>query len=161
MYRGTSLIRNRTPLKPYSRSMPRALWPRPCGDPRGGGCFILARYPSTSVAQMPFHWKRQRDVYPTNTATRYRGTSLIRNFLRTPWQAYACGPVVVLRRGAFSYERGRPMPVALWWSLEGGRFHMSEVPLYAPAPRLCPNRTTTSIRHRDCATLNECTTSAR
>jgi hypothetical protein len=26
IYRGTSLIRNRTPLGPYSRAMPRALW---------------------------------------------------------------------------------------------------------------------------------------
>ena len=25
-YRGTSLIRNRYPLGPYSRTMPRALW---------------------------------------------------------------------------------------------------------------------------------------
>ena len=25
-YRGTSLIRNRAPLGPYSRTMPRALW---------------------------------------------------------------------------------------------------------------------------------------
>ena len=25
-YRGTSLIRNRVPLGPYSRTMPRALW---------------------------------------------------------------------------------------------------------------------------------------
>ena len=25
-YRGTSLIRNRPPLEPYSRTMPRALW---------------------------------------------------------------------------------------------------------------------------------------
>jgi len=26
VYRGTSLIRNRNPLRPYSRDMPRALW---------------------------------------------------------------------------------------------------------------------------------------
>ena len=26
VYRGTSLIRNRPPLGPYSRTMPRALW---------------------------------------------------------------------------------------------------------------------------------------
>ena len=30
LYRGTSLIRNRTPLGPHSRTMPRALW-QPCG----------------------------------------------------------------------------------------------------------------------------------
>ena len=26
VYRGTSLIRNRAPIVPYSRAMPRALW---------------------------------------------------------------------------------------------------------------------------------------
>ena len=35
LYGGTSLIRNRRPLGPYSRTMPRALW-----WPYGGGCFL-------------------------------------------------------------------------------------------------------------------------
>ena len=41
----------------------------------------------------------------------YRDTSLIRNRL-------SLGPY------------SRPMPRALWWSYGGGRFLMSEVPLY-------------------------------
>ena len=39
-YRGTSLIRNRTPLGPYCRPMPRAL-----KESRGGGLFLWVRYP--------------------------------------------------------------------------------------------------------------------
>ena len=42
-HRGTSLIRNSTPLRPYSRTMPRALW----WSLGGGGCFLSARYPCT------------------------------------------------------------------------------------------------------------------
>jgi len=39
-YTGTSLIRNRTPLGPNSRTMPRALCLGPYGDPRGGYVFL-------------------------------------------------------------------------------------------------------------------------
>ena len=39
-YRGTSLVRNRTPLGPYRRPMPRVL-----GGPGGVGAFLWARYP--------------------------------------------------------------------------------------------------------------------
>ena len=35
-YRGTSLIRNRPRLGPYSRTMPKALW----WSKGGGGCFL-------------------------------------------------------------------------------------------------------------------------
>jgi len=35
-YRGTSLIRNRAPLGPYSRTMPRAI---------GGGRFLMSEVP--------------------------------------------------------------------------------------------------------------------
>jgi len=38
VYRGTSLIRNHNPLRPYSRLMHRALW---C-DPRGGCVFLMS-----------------------------------------------------------------------------------------------------------------------
>ena len=43
-YRGTSLIRNSAPLEPNSRTMPRAL-----KSPRGGGCFLRARYLCTPL----------------------------------------------------------------------------------------------------------------
>ena len=39
-YRGTSLIRNRRPLGPYRRTMPRALW-----GSQGGGRFLLSEVP--------------------------------------------------------------------------------------------------------------------
>jgi len=39
-YRGTSLIRNRAPLGPYSRTMPMALW-----KPWGGGLFLMSEVP--------------------------------------------------------------------------------------------------------------------
>jgi hypothetical protein len=38
LYRGTSLIKTRTPLEPYSRHMPRALW-----WPLGGGAVSFER----------------------------------------------------------------------------------------------------------------------
>ena len=41
-YRATSLIRNRAPLGPYSRIMPRALW---WSD--GGGLFLMSEVPMT------------------------------------------------------------------------------------------------------------------
>ena len=37
VYRGTSLIRKRTPLGPYSRTMPMALW-----GSWGGGLFLMS-----------------------------------------------------------------------------------------------------------------------
>jgi len=40
VYRGTSLIINRTPLGPYSTMMLRALW-----WPRGGGQFLMSEVP--------------------------------------------------------------------------------------------------------------------
>ena len=40
-YRGTSLIRNRTPLGSYSRMMPRALW-WALGE---GGAFLMSEVP--------------------------------------------------------------------------------------------------------------------
>ena len=39
-YRGTSLIENITPLGPYSRAMPRALW-----WSWGGGLFLISEVP--------------------------------------------------------------------------------------------------------------------
>ena len=39
-YRVTSLIRKRTPLAPYSKTMPRALW-----KPQGGGLFLMSEVP--------------------------------------------------------------------------------------------------------------------
>ena len=76
-YRGTSLIRNSAPLRPYTKG--------------------------TVVASSSW-------CHP-GTHLLYRGTSLIRK--RTP-----LGP------------HRRPMPRVIWWSWEGGRFLMSEVPLY-------------------------------
>ena len=46
-YRSTSLVRNSTPLGPYSKTMPRAY-----GDPRGGVCFLGVRYPCRTVARL-------------------------------------------------------------------------------------------------------------
>ena len=46
----------------------------------------------------------------------YRGTSLIRN--RAPLESYS-----------------RTLPRALWWSYEGGRLFVSEVPLYGDTER--------------------------
>ena len=40
LYRGTSLIRNRRPLGPYSRTMPRAL-----RGSKGGGRFLMSEVP--------------------------------------------------------------------------------------------------------------------
>ena len=40
LYRGTSLIRKRAPLGPYSRTMPRALW-----WPYGGLLFLMSEVP--------------------------------------------------------------------------------------------------------------------
>jgi hypothetical protein len=39
-YRGTSIIRNSTPLGPYNRNMPRALW-----WPYGGELFLVSEVP--------------------------------------------------------------------------------------------------------------------
>ena len=39
-YRGTSLIRKRLPLGPYSRPIPRALW-----WSMGGGLFLMSEVP--------------------------------------------------------------------------------------------------------------------
>ena len=47
-YMGTSLIRNRTPLGPYSRTLPRALSVVVLGE---GGCFLRARDPCSG--EMP------------------------------------------------------------------------------------------------------------
>ena len=49
-YRGTSLIRNRAPLGPYSRNMSRALW-----WPSGGGLFLMSEVPlyADGVASLP------------------------------------------------------------------------------------------------------------
>ena len=35
-FRGTTLLRNRPPVGPHSRPMPRAIY----GVPRGGGCYL-------------------------------------------------------------------------------------------------------------------------
>ena len=40
VYRSTSPIRNRHPLEPYSRTMPRAIW-----WPWGGGLFLMSEVP--------------------------------------------------------------------------------------------------------------------
>ena len=60
-----------------------------------------------------FEWGRRE-----RSRALYRGTSI----MRTP---PPLGPYC------------RPMPRALWWLQGGGLFLMSEVPLYAPPPRLC------------------------
>ena len=60
LYRGTSPIRNRHPLGPYSRAMPRAL-----GGPRGGG-FSWARYSCTRTLQTAVerHGRRSLNLPP-------------------------------------------------------------------------------------------------
>ena len=47
-YRGTSLIRNSTPLGPYSRTMPGALW-----WSLEGGLFLVSEVPCRASCLMP------------------------------------------------------------------------------------------------------------
>ena len=47
-YRVTSVIRNKAPLGPYSREMPRA--PR---QPEGGGLFLMSEVPLHRNAKVP------------------------------------------------------------------------------------------------------------
>jgi hypothetical protein len=42
-YGGTSFVRNRAPLGPYSQTVPRAIWL----SSGGGGSFLSSRYPCT------------------------------------------------------------------------------------------------------------------
>jgi len=58
---------------------------------------------------LPFVFARRQGI--TSREVRYRGASLIRN-------RHLVGPY------------SRTMPRLLWWSYGGGRFLMSEVPLY-------------------------------
>jgi len=55
-YRGTSLIRNRTPLGSYSRTMPRVLW-----WSYGGGHFLMSEVPlygtRKTVKDRFWHWR--------------------------------------------------------------------------------------------------------
>ena len=44
-YRGITLIRNRAPLRPYSRIMSRALW-----WPYGGRLFLMSKIPLYSLS---------------------------------------------------------------------------------------------------------------
>ena len=46
------------------------------------------------------------------------------------------GPLAILGGGAVSYEQGTPVCTGLLWGPRGGRFLMSEVPLYTPIPDL-------------------------
>jgi len=55
VYRGTSLVRNRHLLGPYSRPMARALW-----WSQGGGSFLWARYPL--MGEVPLY--RIRSLLP-------------------------------------------------------------------------------------------------
>jgi hypothetical protein len=69
-YRDTTSIKNSTPLGPYSRTMPRALW-----KPWGGGLFLMSEVPlyrlrAKSGPARAFYVRR--DLY-------YRGTSPTRN----------------------------------------------------------------------------------
>ena len=63
----------------------------------------------------------------SSVSSEYRGTSLARK--RTPLGPYS-----------------RTMPRLLWWCCGGGRFLMSEVPLFAPPPFLSPNHDSSSPR---------------
>ena len=62
VYRGTSLIRNRTPLGPYRRPMLRVL-----GGSEGDGCFLMGEVPL---------YKR-RDNADASLASERRGNTLI------------------------------------------------------------------------------------
>ncbi|KAJ1475979.1 hypothetical protein T484DRAFT_1966882, partial [Baffinella frigidus] len=71
-------------------------------------CELPGRYRHLDRYKAPWSQSFRRRSFPPG----YRGTSLIRHQL--PFGPYS-----------------RPMPRALWWSLGGGgRFLMSEVPLY-------------------------------
>jgi len=63
-YRGTSLVRNRHPVGPYSRTMPRLLW-----WPRGGGAVSYER--GTPVGVDRAAWDLTRFV-GSNTFRRAR-----------------------------------------------------------------------------------------
>ena len=70
MYRGTSLIRKRTPLGPYRRPMPRVL----------GG--VLAEWACSYARGAHVERGREEDQnghQPKQARLLYRGTSLIRN----------------------------------------------------------------------------------
>jgi len=47
LYRGTSLIRNRHPVGPYRRNMPRLLW-----RSTGGGGFLISEVPLYNEFEM-------------------------------------------------------------------------------------------------------------
>ena len=120
-YRGISLIRNRPPLGPYSRNMPRAIrWSK------GGGLFLLSEVPLylaglVACSRCP-RCTQQYDYKGISSTTRkwiihrpcgsqYTGTSLITH--SAPLGLYSRTMPMALRgpcgRGRF-LKRGNPVP---------------------------------------------------
>ena len=62
-YRGTSLIRNRASLAPYSRIMPRALW-----WPYGGGLFLMSEVPLYGLGRGELEGAFRRSAAERETA---------------------------------------------------------------------------------------------
>jgi len=105
-YRDTSLIRERTPPGPYSRSLPEVLL-----GSQGGGCFLMSEVPLYPTTDAPHH-RHIRHFPPLAPATcdTYRGTSLMRN-----------NPLLE------PYSRTTPRVIR--WSWGGGSFLTSEASL--------------------------------
>ena len=121
--RGTSLIRNRHPVGPCSRTMPRLLCHSSgcarCGA--GAGCLAIEKQ---SLSLLGFYGgrrggggSRERGIpvaavlivrkVPLHLEREYMGTSLTRN---TPSEGpYASGPRAILEGGAVSCERSTPV----------------------------------------------------
>ena len=107
MYRGDSLIRNRHPVRPYSRTIPRVL---------GGVAVPYERGTSVAASLFPGTSKMSCKAGSCNPSV-HRDTSLIRK--RNPLGAYR-----------------RPMPRVLGWSWGGTLFFISETPPVASSRNL-------------------------
>ena len=108
-YRGTSLIRDRPALAPYSRFMPRALW-----WSQGGWQSFMREVPLYSnVWGVRLHQQLRTSQCEMLL---YRSTSLIRK--RLPLQGYLAHKKTHLPLGPY----GRTVPRALWWSQGGSAF---------------------------------------
>ena len=133
-YRGTSIIRNRRPLGPYSRTMPRALWGSEVVGP--GPCNTQGYQPLSSESGTPLpesqgqkqaatvlHVPHSLDSEVVGSGPCvYRGTSLIRKrrtlepysrtMSRALWGSEVVGPGPCDTQGyqPLSSESGTPLP---------------------------------------------------
>ena len=115
-HRGTSLTRKCTSLGPNHRPMPRVL-----GESYGVGVFLLARYPCSALKDLRVTSTDppKRDPHDGAWTSKFPTTGCLAHEKHPP-----------LPRSC-----SRTRPRVLWWSLGGGRFLMSEVPLYIGGPQ--------------------------